>query len=70
MGSRKIANIINKKLKKHGKKTRISNLTICKYLNEGLEKPRKIKRVFVTDNKKKEERIKFCEKVLDMKLKG
>ena len=53
MGSRKIASIMNEKFKEQGKKTRISNVTVCKYLNEGLGKPRKIKRVFVTNNKKK-----------------
>ena len=53
MGSRKIASIMNEKFKEQGKKTRISNVTVCKYLNEGLGKPRKIKRVFVTNSKKK-----------------
>ena len=53
MGSRKIASIMNEKFKDQGKETRIINVTICKYLNEGLGKPIKIKRVFVADNKKK-----------------
>ena len=45
MGSRIIDNIMDEKFKKQGKKTRISNVAICKYLNYGLGKPRKIKRI-------------------------
>ena len=70
MGSRKIASIINKKLKEDGVNMTISRTTICKYLNEGLGKPRKLKKVFSTNSKKKEERIKFCQKILDLKLQG
>ena len=29
-----------------------------------------MKRLFCTNNKKKEERIKFCQKILDLKLRG
>ena len=64
MGSRKIASIMNEKFKEQGKKTRVSNVTICKYLNERLGKPRKIKRVFVTNNKKKKKGLNFVKKSL------
>ena len=64
MGSRKIASIMNEKFKEQGKKTRISNVTVCKYLNEGLGKPRKIKRVFVTNNKKKKKGLNFVKRSL------
>ena len=55
---------MNEKFKEQGKKTRISNVTVCKYLNEGLGKPRKIKRVFITNNKKKKKGLNFVKKSL------
>ena len=70
MSFRKIANIMNKKFEKEGKETRISRTTITKYLKNHFGTPRKMKKVFTTNDKKKEERIKFCQKVLDLNLKG
>ena len=64
MGSRKIASIINKKLKEDGVNMTISRTTICKYLNEGLGKPRKIKKVFSTNRKKKKKELNFVKKSL------
>ena len=70
MGSRKIASIMNKDFKKKGKGITISKNTVCRYLNEHLGKPRKIRKVFSLTNKKKEERLKFCKKIKELKIKG
>ena len=70
MGSRKIAAIMNEKFKREGRNMRVSRTTICKILRNYLGKPRKMKRLFYVNKKKKEERIKFCEKILELKLKG
>ena len=70
MGCRKIAAIMNKKFEEKGKKIRISRTTVAKYLKNYYGTPRKMKKVFTTNDKKKEERIKFCQKILDMKLEG
>jgi len=69
MGSRKISSIMKEKFEKQGKKTRISKITICKYLNEGLGKLEKL-REFSSQITKKKERVKFCKKILEMKLRG
>ena len=52
MGSKKIANLINETLKKNniidskGKIISVSFKTICRYLNEQLGTPRKIRKCF------------------------
>ena len=53
MSCRKISNIMNEKFKKEGKKTRISRTTVAKYLRNHFGTPRKMKKVFSTNNKKK-----------------
>ena len=53
MSCRKISNIMNAKFKKVGKKTRISRTTVAKYLINHFGTPRKMKKVFSTNNKKK-----------------
>ena len=70
MGCRKIAAIINEKFEKEGKNLRVSKATVCRILKKYFGEPRKMKRLFCTNNKKKEERIKFCQKILDLKLRG
>ena len=45
-------------------------MTSSRILNKKLGKPRKIKKVFSTNNKKKQERIKFCNKILELGLRG
>jgi len=70
MSCRKIANIMNTQFEKEGKKTRISRTTVAKYLKNYFGAPIKMKKVFSTNDKKKEERLKFCKKVIDMELEG
>ena len=53
MSCRKIANIMNKKFEKEGKETRISRTTIAKYLKNHFGTPRKRKKVFSSNDKKK-----------------
>ena len=65
MGTRKF-----KKFKEEGRKLTISHMTSSRILNKNLGKPRKIKKVFSINNKKKEERIKYCHKIQEIGLKG
>ena len=44
---------MNEKFKKVGKKTRISRTTVAKYLRNHFGTPRKMKKVFSTNDKKK-----------------
>ena len=60
MGCRKIASIMNEKFKAKGSNLRVSKATVCRILKKYFGKPRKMKRLFCVNNKKKEERIKFC----------
>ena len=53
MSCRKIANIMNKKFEKEGKETRISRTTIAKYLKNHFGTPRKMKKVFSSNDKKR-----------------
>ena len=53
MSCRKIAAIMNKKFEEEGKKTRISRTTVAKYLKNHFGTPRKMKKVFSTNDKKK-----------------
>ena len=69
-GSRRIAYIINKKLKDDGKKITIHKATICRILNKELGKPRKIKRTFFLSKENKKRRVEFCQKMLSRKIKG
>ena len=70
MSSRRIAYIINKKLKDDGKKITIHKATICRILNKELGKPRKIKRTFFLSKENKKRRVEFCQKMLSRKIKG
>ena len=74
MGSKKIANLINETLKKKrimdskGKIISVSFKTICRYLNELLGTPRKIRKCFFLSEKQREERVKFCKNILSRGL--
>ena len=63
MSSRKIANEINNKFEAEGridskgKQFKISKSTICKYLNKQLGKPRKLRKVFALNEKKKKKEL-------------
>ena len=70
MDSRKITMLMNEKFKKEGRKLTINHMTTCRILNKNMGKPRKMKKVFSINNKKKEERIKYCNKILELDLRG
>ncbi len=44
---------MNKQFEKEGKKTRISRTTIAKYLKNRFDTPRKMKKIFITNDKKR-----------------
>ena len=50
MGCRKTAAIMNKKFEKEGKNIRISRTTVAKYLKNHYGAPRKMKKVFSTND--------------------
>ena len=68
IGSRAIANIINKELKeenifdKKGRNLTITKSTINNYLKKRGLKPRKIKKIFIVTEKQKKQRVDFCKK--------
>ena len=74
MGSKKIAYIINDRLKKKnvldsiGKILFVSFKIICRYLNEKLGAPRKIRKSFFLTKKQMDERLKFCKDILSRGL--
>ena len=41
-----------------------------RYLKNALGKPRKIRRVFYLNDKQKKECVKFCESILNKRIKG
>ena len=70
MGSRKITMLMNKKFEKEGRNLTISHMTTCRILNKNMGKPRKIKKVFSINKIKKEKRIKFCNRIKELGLRG
>ena len=70
MSSKKIASLINSELKEKnildskGKILSISFKTVCRYLNDILGTPRKIRKCFYLIKKQMEERVKFCKNIL------
>ena len=76
MGSRKIAEIINRELKEDnvrdskGKIMTIEKTAVNKYLKSVLGKPRKVRRVFYLNDMQKKERAKFCENILEKRIRG
>ena len=68
MSSRKIASIINEKLKNDN--ITISKDTVNRYLKSVFGRPRKIRKVFHLTNSQKKKRIEFCEKMLDLDISG
>ena len=76
MGERKIADIINKELEENdvrdnkGKILSIEKTAVNRYLKNALGRPRKVRRVFYLNDKQKKERVKFCENILNKRIKG
>ena len=76
MSSRKIASIINEKLKAKGiidknrKPVKISHVTACSYLNQMFGRPRKIRKVFYLTKEQMKKRVNFCKSILAKKLSG
>ena len=76
MGSRKIAEIINRELKNNnirdskGRTLTIEKTAVNRYLKNALGKPRKVRPVFYLSDDQKKERVKFCENILNKKIKG
>ena len=74
MGSRKIAEIINKELKDNnvrdskGRILTIEKTAINRYLKNALGRPRKVRQVFFLNDVQKKERVKFCENILKKRL--
>ena len=74
MSSRKIASIINEKLKAKGiidknrKPVKISHVTACSYLNQMFGRPRKIRKVFYLTKEQMKKRVNFCKSILAKKL--
>ena len=66
--SRKLAREINKKLEERG--ISIGKSTICTYLNDGLGKPRSIRPVFALNDKQREKRVTYCQKLIDKGILG
>ena len=66
--SRKLTRDINKMLKKRGIST--SKSTTCNYLNNGLGKPRRIRPVFALNDKQREKRVIYCQKLIDKGILG
>ena len=53
MGRRKTTVIMNEKFEKEGRNLRVSNATVARILKKYYGKPRKMKRLFSTNNKKR-----------------
>ena len=53
MRCRKIAAIINEKFEKEGRNLRVSKATVCRILKKYYGKPKKMKKLFCTNNKKR-----------------
>lgn len=76
MSSRKIASIINEKLKakeiidKNRKPVKISHVTACSYLNQILGRPRKIRKVFYLTKEQMKKLVNFCNSILAKNLSG
>ena len=64
MGCRKIASIMNDKFEKEGKNLKVSKATVARILKKYYGKPRKMKRLFCTNNKKKKKESNFVKKFL------
>ena len=76
MGSRKIAEIINKELKDNnvrdskGRILTIEKTAVNRYLKNALGRPRKVRQVFFLNDDQKKEMVKFCEDILKKKIRG
>ena len=66
----KITLLMNIRFKEQGRNLKISHMTTRRILNKNIGKPRKIQKVCSINQKKKDERIKFCKKILELNLEG
>ena len=65
MSSFRIMRYINLVLKRDKLNISVSKATVCRILKNEFGKPRKIRRVFYLNSKQKEQRLKFCEEILN-----
>ena len=61
---------MNEEFKRNNLNITISKDTVNRYLKEEFGKPRKIRKVFHLTKDQKSERVKFCEKILEMGISG
>ena len=65
MSSSRIMRYINLVLKRDNLNINVSKAIVCRILKNEFGKPRKIRRVFYLNSKQKEQRLKFCEEILN-----
>ena len=70
MSSARITKYINLMLQRDKMNMTISKSTVCRILKKEYGKPRKIKKVFYLNQKQKEQRLKFCQMILEKGIKG
>ena len=70
MSSARITKYINLMLQRDKMNMTISKATVCRILKKEYGKPRKIKKVFYLNQKQKEQRLKFCQMILEKGIKG
>ena len=63
-------NLINLVLKRDKLNINVSKAIVCRILKNEFDKPRKIRRVFYLNSKQKEQRLKFCEEILNRVITG
>ena len=69
MSSARITKYINLMLQRDKMNMTISKATVCRILKKEYGKPRKIKKVFYLNQKQKEQRLKFCQMILEKGIK-
>ena len=70
MSSSRIMRYINLVLKRDNLNINVSKAIVCRILKNEFGKPRKIRRVFYLNSKQKEQRLKFCEEILNRGITG
>ena len=70
MSSARITKYINLMLGRDKMNITVSKATVCRILKKEYGKPRKIKKVFFLNQKQKDQRLTFCQKILDKGIKG
>ena len=66
--SRKLTRDINKKLEERG--IIINKSSVYSYLNDGMGKQRSIRPVFALNDKQRDKRVKYCQKLIDKGILG